>query len=253
MNRTTSSSKKMHSYGCLLCGEELIYGEEREQHCSLCGKNSPSNVSCPHGHFVCDECHGKKGILAIMEEAYRNSSTDPILIAQKMMDREEVYMHGPEHHSLVALALLVAYKNAGGEVDFEKASREILLRGSKVPGGICGSWGSCGASISVGIFFSVVSGATPLTKDSWALSNRAAALAHLKIAELGGPRCCKRNSFTALLEASKLLEEAFGISLNPRMPLCTYFPQNRQCLAKQCPYYPDGGEKKSLGPFKLKG
>ncbi len=253
MKKINLSTKESHKFGCLICGEELHYGEEETLHCMLCGKDTRSNVSCPKGHFVCDACHGKKALVSLMEEVYKNTFTDPIKVAQSMMDKEGVHMHGPEHHSLVALALLVAYKNAGGEVDFDEAAKEILRRGSKVPGGVCGNWGSCGASISVGIFFSVLSGATPLTTDSWALSNRAAALAHLKIAELGGPRCCKRNTFTALLEASKVIEEAYGVKLYPVLPVCTYFPMNRQCLLEGCPYYPKTQKLKQAPTlFKLK-
>ena len=38
-------------------------------------------------------------------------------------------MHGPEHHVMVGSALLVAYKNAGGEIDLPEALLEMMNRG----------------------------------------------------------------------------------------------------------------------------
>ena len=65
----------------------------------------------------------------------------------------------------VEAALLTAYKNAGGELDLEKALTEMQNRGKQVPGGICGFWGSCGAAVSTGIFLSIITGSTPLSQE----------------------------------------------------------------------------------------
>ena len=73
---------------------------------------------------------------------------------------------------MVGSALLVAYKNAGGEIDLPEALLEMMNRGKAVPGGACGFWGACGAGISTGMFISIISGATPLKNEPWGLANK---------------------------------------------------------------------------------
>ena len=169
----------------------------------MCHKQFESHASCEEGHFVCDECHGKKGIEVIIEGCLKSDSKNPVFIMQELMKDPYIYMHGPEHHVMVGAALLTAYHNAGGSVELEEALREVRARGREYPGGSCGLWGCCGAAVSAGIFMSVITKATPLTGRSWGLSNKMTAKALDEIAGLGGPRCCKRNSFTAGGRASR--------------------------------------------------
>ncbi len=67
---------------------------------------------------------------------------------------------------MVGAALLTAYKNAGGQLDLEKALHEMYRRGKEVPGGACGFWGACGAGISAGQFLSIVTQSTPLVRGA---------------------------------------------------------------------------------------
>ena len=67
----------------------------------------------------------------------------------------------------------------------------------------CGLYGACGAAVGCGIFMSVYTGTTPLSKDTWSLCNYATAGALSEMAKLGGPRCCKRNTFAALLPSRR--------------------------------------------------
>ena len=58
------------------------------------------------------------------------------------------------------------------------------------------------------------------------------------IAELGGPRCCKRNSFTAEKEAVEFVKETLGIEMEiPDKIECSFSDENQQCLKKYCPYH----------------
>ena len=50
-------------------------------------------------------------------------------------------MHGPEHHILDGACLLVAFKNAGGEIDLDDALNKIMIEGLRMPGAMCGFWG----------------------------------------------------------------------------------------------------------------
>ena len=157
---------------------------------------------------------------------------------QKIMADQYIYMHGPEHHVMAGAALLAAYHNSGGEVDLDWALAEMKERGGQVPVGVCGFWGCCGAGVSTGIYMSILTGATPLSGNSWGLSNRMTARALDAIGRIGGPRCCKRDTFTALKEAALLTEEELGIQMElPDEIICNFSGDNQQCLRKKCPYY----------------
>ena len=64
--------------------------------------------------------------------------------------------------------------------------------------GICGTHGTCGACIGVGIAFSVIQKVTPYSKANRGEANRMTAHALMAISKLGGPRCCKRDSMIAI-------------------------------------------------------
>ncbi len=230
---------------CLVCGKPIVYyPEARKMECVFCHKTFESHAGCEDGHYVCDECHGAKGISVIMEGCKKSESKNPIELMQGFMEDPYVYMHGPEHHVMVGAALLTAYYNCGGyekqggREAYLKALDEMKARGSEYPGGSCGLWGCCGAAVSTGMFMSIITKATPLTGKSWGHSNRMTSRALEAIANLGGPRCCKRNSFTAAIEAVKYVEENFGVSMElPEEIRCEFSDENRECLKKACPYH----------------
>ena len=157
------------------------------------------------------------------------------------MDLPFCHMHGPEHHVMVGAALLTAYKNAGGDLKIEEALREMYSRGKAVPGGSCGFWGACGAGVSAGQFFAIASGSTPLALQPWGLSNRMTAAALESIGRHGGPRCCKRDSYLAILTAIDFAAEHLGVQMEKFRPVCRRSRLNGQCLGKQCPFF--GGKK----------
>ena len=226
--------------GCLVCGKPLQYFEtERELTCSLCGKTFSSSASCVDGHYVCDGCHARRGVEVILEHCKKSDSKDPVALAREIMADPYIYMHGNEHHILVGAVLLTAYRNAGGDIDLDAALEEMRSRGAKYPGGSCGFWGCCGAAVSAGMFWSIATGTTPLSGKSWGLGNRLTAAALDAIGETGGPRCCKRNSYTAIRTAAAFVKEHLGVAMElPETIACTHFEENQQCLRRHCPYYP---------------
>ena len=225
---------------CLICGADLVYFQEaKEMTCVFCGKRELSHASCKDGHYVCDACHARKGIEAVMRECRTTKSRNPIEIMQKIMADPYIYMHGPEHHVMAGAALLAAYHNSGGEVDLDWALAEMKERGGQVPGGVCGFWGCCGAGVSTGIYMSIITKATPLSGKSWGLSNRMTSRALNAIGEIGGPRCCKRDTFTAVKEAVQMTKEELGIEMElPEKIECGFHVENQQCLRGKCPYHP---------------
>ena len=151
--------------GCLVCGAPLEYFPSQiEMECTYCHKTFMSNARCVNGHFICDSCHEQMGLRVIEDICRHTDSKDPVAIMKKIILSPYIYMHGPEHHVLVGSALLAAYKNAGGELDLDAALEEMRNRGAQVPGGICGLWGTCGAAVSTGIFVSLITGASPLSR-----------------------------------------------------------------------------------------
>ena len=221
---------------CLICGAPLMYLEKDiEVECALCHKKEQSKTMCKQGHYVCDSCH-TGGMDTIFGVCLAETSKNPIHILQKLMALDLCHMHGPEHHVMVGSALLTAYKNAGGEIDLEKTLVEMQSRGKKVPGGACGFWGACGAGISAGMFVSIITGATPLANEAWGLSNKMTSAALGAIGEVGGPRCCKRDSYLAITEAVTFVKENFGVEMELDKIKCTHSAQNNQCIKERCPF-----------------
>ena len=223
--------------GCLICKAPLEYlTQDRPMECAVCHKQEESKTRCINGHYVCNDCH-THGMDSILGICLSCTSRDPIAILDSMMSMPFCHMHGPEHHVMVGAALLTAYKNAGGELDLEQALQEMYRRGKEVPGGACGFWGACGAGISAGQFMAIVTGSTPLAAEPWGLSNQMTAKALESIGKVGGPRCCKRDSYLAVCAAIDLVGEQLDIHMEKTVPVCTHSKQNGQCLGKRCPFF----------------
>lgn len=221
---------------CLICKAPLEYlNEDIEMECAICGKKEPSKTRCVNGHYVCSECH-TKGVDSIFGVCLASASKDPVEIIRNMMKLPFCHMHGPEHHIMVGAALLTAYRNAGGQIDLAKALTEMKNRGQSVPGGACGFWGACGAGISSGMFVSIISGSTPLAGQPFGLANRMTAKALEAIGTVGGPRCCKRDSFLSILAAVDFVKEHFGVEMDKPDVLCDFSARNNQCLGRRCPF-----------------
>ena len=225
----------------MICKAPLVYLEQDEMmECAICRKKEPSKTRCVVGHYVCSDCH-TQGMDSIFGLCMAESSRNPLEILEKMMAMPFCHMHGPEHHVMVGAALLTAYRNAGGELDLQKALKEMYSRGKAVPGGTCGFWGACGAGISAGQFMSIATGSTPLAVETWGLSNRMTAKALESIGKVGGPRCCKRDSYLAVMAAVEMAAEQLNVQMETSTPVCSRSGQNNQCIGKRCPFF---GRKK---------
>ena len=221
---------------CLICKAPLEYLEtDVLMECEICHKKENSKTRCVNGHYVCNDCH-TQGLDSIIGLCMKENSKNPIAIIEKMMTMSFCHMHGPEHHVMVGAALLTAYKNAGGDIDLHSALIEMMNRGKSVPGGACGFWGACGAGISSGMFISIISKSTPLANEPFALSHKMTADSLGKIGEVGGPRCCKRDSFLSILAAIDFVKAHFGIEMDKLGVVCRFSAQNNQCIGKRCPF-----------------
>lgn len=222
---------------CLICKSPLEYLEsDAMMECAICHKKENSKTRCINGHYVCNECH-TNGIDEIFSACLSERTKNPVEILEKMMSMEFCHMHGPEHHVMVGAALLSAYKNAGGEIDLSAALLEMYSRGKQVPGGACGFWGACGAGISTGIYMAIATKSTPLAREAWGLSNQMTAKALRTIGQNGGPRCCKRDSYLAIVEAVSFTREKLGIEMEIADITCSRSKMNNQCIKDKCPFH----------------
>jgi hypothetical protein len=152
------------------------------------------------------------------------------------MKHHAIKMHGPEHHFLVPAVLLAAYYNRAGNLQEKKIKIvKARERAEKILGGFCGTHGNCGAAVGTGIFASLITNATPLSKKEWKESNMVTAKSLSIIAEYGGPRCCKRNTFLAI----NTVTEHFNIAdfYGDKNIKCEFSNFNKECLKGNCPFF----------------
>lgn len=221
---------------CLICQAPLEYLEQDiSMECAICHKRENSKTRCVNGHYICNECH-TQGMDSIIGLCLAETSNNPIEIIDRIMDQPFCHMHGPEHHVFVGSALLTAFKNAGGNIDLHPALLEMMSRGRSVPGGACGFWGACGAGISAGMFLSIISRSTPLSAAPLGDANQMTAAALGQIGAIGGPRCCKRNSYLSILAAIDFVKDRFQIQMEKPVVVCRHPSQNNQCIGKRCPF-----------------
>ena len=83
-----------------------------------------------------------------------------------------------------------------------------------------------------------VTGSTPLGVENFALSHKMTASALNAIGEIGGPRCCKRDSYLSILQAVKFVKEHLGIRMKQSEIICSYSGRNNQCIGQRCPFSP---------------
>lgn len=169
-------------------------------------------------------------------------TTDVSEIAVDLMSREDVPMHFPFHHFIIPAALLTATAIDRGD-DREKLEAMLKLaqeRAKNVLGGFCGHYGACGAAVGGGIFMSVYTESSPLSVKTWQWCNEMTAKCLASIAQIEGPRCCKRSSFLALQAAVPYANEKLGtvLTVNEHQ-LCTFHAMNKQCKKRNCPFYPE--------------
>jgi hypothetical protein len=237
MKRIEIMIKKAKMKGCMICGNELIHNTYSEKlRCSYCNKEEESLMSCVNGHYVCNECHSKDALEIIEKICMESALTDPIALAAHIFNLNILPMHGPEHHSLVPAILVTAYGNIMNNKS-EKAIREAIKRGRNIIGGMCGYYGACGAAIGTGIAYSVINNVTPLSKEKWGQANIMTSLALQELGNIGGPRCCKRDSIKSIETAMKNFEAFNNISRNQF--ICNQFSKNKECLHNECPYFPN--------------
>jgi hypothetical protein len=173
----------------------------------------------------------------IKEDVLKETSKNPIEIVKSIMHKDYINMHGPEHHFLDGAAFLVAYKNAGGDIDLVKCFDALMDRALKMPGAMCGYWGMCGSVSSIGASLAIIHATGPLTDNNYYKDNMEYTSSVIKrMSEIGGPRCCKRNAFLSIGYAVKFVKEKYGVEMELNDITCEFSKFNKQCIGKRCPF-----------------
>ena len=172
-------------------------------------------------------------IAACMEK----SSTDPYEIFHAIAPEDYVRIHGPEHHVLDGACILTAFRNAGGNIDLRAALQKLMVEGLRMPGAACGLWGVCGAVTSIGAALAIIDGTGPLSTEDWGSHMEYTSTALARLAKTGGPRCCKRDAFTAMEQAVGYIQKRYGVTLDMPLIQCDFSSQNAQCIGMRCPYH----------------
>ena len=172
----------------------------------------------------------------IIAECMKTRSTDPYEIFYTIAGKDYVGIHGPEHHVLDGACILTAFHNAGGNIDLCAALQKLMYEGLRMPGAACGLWGVCGAVTSIGAALAIIDGTGPLSTEDWGSHMEYTSEALARLAQIGGPRCCKRDAFTAMEQAVGYINKRYGITLDLPPIKCDFSSYNAQCIGTRCPY-----------------
>lgn len=174
----------------------------------------------------------------IITDIKKEKSIDPSEIFRNIVSKEYMNIHGPEHHILAGASILVAYKNAGGEIDIDCALEKLMAEGLRMPGAMCGLWGVCGATTSIGAALAIIDGTGPLSVDgSWGNHMEFTSNAVAEMGKINGPRCCKRDAMISFGKAVDYMNEHYDAVLAYNPSRCEYSSMNQQCIKERCPYY----------------
>ena len=174
----------------------------------------------------------------IVADIKKELGTNPVLIFKNLAKKEYVSINGPEHHILDGASLLMAYKNAGGEIDIDQALDRLMAEGLRMPGAMCGLWGICGAITSIGAALAIIDGTGPLSTDgTWGSHMQFTSKAIGELGIINGPRCCKRDAMIAFKNGVDYVNAHYDVTLQYEQMKCEFTELNEQCIKDRCPFY----------------
>ncbi len=236
---------KSRSDKCEVCGKELVYATHQRDYkdltCKFCGIEFNTNIYCEKGHFICDICHSKGPIELIEKICEETTIKDPFELADLIMKHPKFKLYGPEHHVLTPAVILTSLRNnniikPNGEAISFFDIKEAIRRSSKIPGGWCGFYGSCGAGMGTGVAISIFTGATPSTDKPRSQANEMTSRSLAKIAD-NLEHCCKRSVKISISETLAFLKEKFNIKLAYDFSKCIFSDFNDKCEKVKCPIF----------------
>ncbi len=174
----------------------------------------------------------------IIRDIKNEKGVNPVRIFKNIAKKEYMNIHGPEHHILDGASLLVAYKNASGDINIDDALEKLAEEGLRMPGAMCGLWGICGAVTSVGAALAIIDKTGPLSTDgTWGNHMQFVSDAIGELGEINGPRCCKRDAMIAFKNGIEYVNSHYAVKLEYEDMKCEYSGRNEQCIQERCPFY----------------
>ncbi|MDO4491671.1 MAG: DUF5714 domain-containing protein [Lachnospiraceae bacterium] len=174
----------------------------------------------------------------IIRDIKKETGVNPVRIFKDIAKNDYVSMHGPEHHILDGASILVAFKNAGGDIDLDAALEKLKNEGLRMPGAMCGLWGVCGAITSIGAALSIIDGTGPLSADgTWGNHMQFTSGAIGELGQINGPRCCKRDAMIAFKNGIAYINSHYDVTIEYETLKCEYSDRNAQCIKGRCPFY----------------
>lgn len=221
---------------CMVCAAPLVYlHAEQELRCHYCGAVKRANARCEQGHFVCDQCHLGDHLSFLKSFCARSTETDPVALFFALRRSHLFPLHGPEHHALAPAAFLTAYRNRFGALPQARLDAAID-RAAQLPGGTCGYWGACSAALGIGIAYSTLLQATPVSKGPRGEVQTVVSRILAELGKLAAARCCRRDAYLALKLGCDFSGEYLPHALEAGpAPECDQMALNRECLGEECP------------------
>lgn len=223
------------SYPCVICDADL-YETNAPAVCSFCGQETPAGYVCPNGHHICEPCQLADLPEMVERVCEGTRETNPCAIVNLMMKHPLIVMHSPQHHVLVAPAILAALSNTGQRPLKPGRISSAIKRTEDIPFAVCGTRGECGAAVGVGTLVSMLTGASYMKGHERSLALQATAEALQAIADEGGPRCCKQSVYLSLETGVAFLWYELDLQL-PLSIRCEFSERNEECKQEHCRYY----------------
>ena len=220
-------------FTCRICDREL---EEMPNlaRCTYCGLEEPGDYACPAGHYVCEACRTATAGELIERTCLGSDLDNPLDLAGLILKHPAMLPYGPEHHSLAAPVLLAALRNRRVPGITDATLRQALARLQGIPALVCATRGDCGAAASAGVVVSLLRKASAHSDGERSDALRATARALDRIADHGGPRCCRQSVYDTILATWDLLRQPYGLDpLQP--PVCR--GQLKDCKTSRCIYF----------------
>ncbi len=174
----------------------------------------------------------------IIQDIKEETGINPVKIFKRMASKDYISMHGPEHHILDGACVLVAYNNAGGNINLDEFLERLVSEGLKMPGAMCGHWGICGAITSIGAVLSILDKTGPLSDDgTWGNHMAYTSDAIGELGKINGPRCCKRDAMIAFKHGIEYINNHYDVKLEYEPQTCEFHSMNQQCIKEKCPFY----------------
>lgn len=181
----------------------------------------------------------KREYIEINRYCLVSKQTNCIELLNEIMDMPSVPIHGPIHHFIVPAVMLTIYNNIYGKKSQLKEQLKVAAdRAKAVPGANCAYCGVCGASLGIGIFASIITKTNPFSIEQWSNVMAITSAIGQEMSKHGGARCCKRDSYIAVLTGAEKINELLKVELPATKPICKHFPKNKECRKEKCFFYP---------------